>query len=238
MRYFPAFSSESLSVDYPVAGSVINCTDTEYNITYVIPECSNGYLILTRIVQSNFFVLTSYLPADGSSAFVVPADPADLGSNFILPNALLETFVCYYVKHDERNHCLAMHRRNKPFDIHAHYGLHQNIDLKAINVITPLLEQIFLSLPSSTSKNKSIKQFYKAVKFFISNPTEPGIYFENGHYALKDGYNTEGVYPFGPYQLKKKTFLILSALNRFQPLTASLLKNLVIIKMCSAMAAL
>ena len=203
MPYTANYDSKSLSFDYPVADSVLNCTDTEYNITYVMPECSNGCLILTRIVQSGFFVLTSYLPTDGSSAFVQPTDE---GSNFILPDALDEAFVCFYIKHDERNHCLAMHRRNKPFDIHAHYGLHQNIDLTVINVITPLLEQIFLSLPPSTSKIKSIKQFYKAVKFFISNPTEPGIYFENGHYALKDGYNTERAYPHGPYKLKKKRF--------------------------------
>ncbi|UYM15159.1 hypothetical protein [Endozoicomonas euniceicola] len=203
MPYSPAFSAKSLSVDYPVADSVLNCTDTEYNITYVIPECSNGCLILTRIVQSGFFVLTSYLPADGSSAFAVPTDE---GSNFTLPNALLKAFVRFYVKHYERNHCLAMHRRNAPFATHSHYGLHQNIDLQVINVITPLLRQILLSLPPSTSKSKSIKQFYKAVKFFIRNPTEPGIYFENGHYALKDGYNTESAYPHGPYKLKKNRF--------------------------------
>ena len=113
--------------------------------------------------------------------------PEDYGLSG-LPEALEEAFVHFTIVHQERNHCLAMHRRNDPFTTHTHFGLRHEINTQAI---TPLLRYILLPLPSSTSKSKTIKQFYKAVKYFIRKPAQPGIYFENGHYALKDGYMTE-----------------------------------------------
>ena len=190
MPYTSEYNWAPLSLPYPVADSSFNCTETEYNIAYVIPELSNGYLILTRIVDSLFFVLTTYLRFEE-------------GRRINLPDPLEKAFVHFTITHKEMNHCLAMHRRNHPFAGHTHFGLRHEIDLQAI---TPLLEYILLPLPASISKSKSIKQLYKAIDFFIKNPTESGIYFKNGHYALKDGYNTEGVYPFGPYKLKKKRF--------------------------------
>ncbi|MCW7554067.1 hypothetical protein NX722_15870 [Endozoicomonas gorgoniicola] len=190
MPYLRQYRRIPLSFRYPVADSVLNCTASEYNITYVMPEFSSACLILTRVFESRFFILTTYM------------HPEDYGLSD-LPEALQEAFVRFTLTHQERNHCLAMHRRNDPFATHSHFGLRHEINTQAI---TPLLRYILLPLPPSTSKSKTIKQFYKAVKYFIRKPAQPGIYFENGHYALKDGYMTEPTYPHGPYKLKKDAF--------------------------------
>ena len=55
MPYLRQYKRIPLSFRYPVADSVLNCTASEYNITYVMPELSSACLILTRVLESRFF---------------------------------------------------------------------------------------------------------------------------------------------------------------------------------------
>jgi len=44
------------------------------------------------------------------------------------------------------------------------------------------------------------------VDYLTHNHNEPGVYFDNGHFALKEGYRHNGVYIHGPYKRQQNRF--------------------------------
>ena len=177
-----------LNFEYPLRDSEIECTPYEFNITYVMPEIPDdlGNIILTQVAQSNFMVITTYC-----------------FPQIKMPKMLHDGFIRFYIQHHEKNHCLAMHKRSDPFSTHRHFGLVART-VTELDQLSSLLYYLFLPVQSfsgSGEKIESVRQFLYAVKYLVNHPEEPGIHFENGHYALRDGYNTDSVYFHGPYKL-------------------------------------
>ena len=196
MPYYPSSGrGPELNFEYPLRDSKPGCTPYEYNITYVMPEIpdDNGHIILTQVVQYDFQVITTYCYPElfGCQKF---------------PGSCFTTYIRFYIVHNERNHCLAMHKRSGPFSIHYHFGLNTK-SVTELWRLSPLLYYLFMPIESfrstdvNNSKYKCVAQFIYSVGYLVEHSEEPGINFENGHYALRDGYNTDSVYSHGPYKL-------------------------------------
>ena len=196
MPYYPYAGGGELNLEYPLQDSKLGCTPYEYNISYVIPEIPDdaGHIILTQVVQYDFLVITTYCRPD---IYNYP----------LCPRSFYHKFIRFCIYHDEKNHCLAMHKRSKPFStFHVHYGLNTK-SVTELRHLTPFLYYLFMPIESfrstdvDNSRYKCVDQFIYSVGYLIGHSEEPGINFENGHYALRDGYNTDSVYFHSPYKL-------------------------------------
>ena len=188
-------SGAALNFEYPLRDSKLSCTSYEFNITYVMPEVYNdrGHIILTQVVQSGFLVITTYCYPEKFRSVNLPSE-------------LENKFVRFYVLDNDKAHCLAMHKRENPFSIHEHIGLTMH-SVAELERLRELLYHVFMPMQRlqpagfASSISKPVNQLLYSVRYLVNHPEEPGINFENGHYALRDGYNPDSVYFRGPYKL-------------------------------------
>ncbi|UYM17519.1 hypothetical protein [Endozoicomonas euniceicola] len=196
MLYYPDAGGGEFNLEYPLQDSKLGCTPYEYNITYVMPEIPDdaGHIILTQVVQYDFLVITTY------------CYPLVYDRRCLCPENLRDKLYYFYILHDEKNHCRAMHKRSSPSSFHMHLGVEKCLatDLWSLyHVLYYLFLPIesFQSTSVDNSKHKSADQLIYAVRYLVNHPEQPGINFENGHYALRDGYNPDSAYFHGPYKL-------------------------------------
>ncbi|WP_330926396.1 hypothetical protein [Candidatus Sororendozoicomonas aggregata] len=165
----------------PLVNTRLETQNGNYSVLYAFSHIQSAYFIITRVVESEFFVITYY---------------AFEGSNFINQN--FNHYEFFWITESEPNHCLEMHIREKPFSPHFHRGLPFEFSYH-LEDIAPLLNYYFS--PLTDDPQKSTENFIKAIHFFQNNPMIPGIFFSDNEYAQTNGYNKNGLYPHGPYEL-------------------------------------
>ncbi|WP_330926397.1 hypothetical protein [Candidatus Sororendozoicomonas aggregata] len=178
-----------LNFKTPSVNTKIKTKNGNYSVLYAFNHVENARFIITRIMKSKFFVITCYAFQGAVSYTRKPADSKD------------PVFIChpyFIIQLYETCHCLEMHIREKPSDAHIHIGL-PFIFSYHLEYIAPLLNYYFS--PLTNDPQKSTENFIKAIHFFQRNPMIPGIFFSDNEYAQTNGYNENGIYPHGPYEL-------------------------------------
>ncbi|WP_330926398.1 hypothetical protein [Candidatus Sororendozoicomonas aggregata] len=172
----------------PLADTRIKTEIGNYSVLYAFNHVDNARFIITRIMKSKFFVITCYR-FKGCVDYIDPPASGDPVFNCI---------PYFFIYSNEANHCIEMHMRERPFSHHAHIGLPFRFSYR-LKDIAPLLNYYFS--PLTNDPQKSTKNFIKAIHFFQRNPMIPGIFFSDNEYAQTNGYNENGIYPHGPYEL-------------------------------------
>ncbi|WP_330926395.1 hypothetical protein [Candidatus Sororendozoicomonas aggregata] len=178
-----------IAFNTPSVDTKIETVNGNFSVLYAFNDVENAYFILTRVMQSQFFVITCYYFENAVSFSKKPEGSTD---------PVFDCHPCFLVQNYDTYHCLEMHIREKPTSKHNHIGLPFKFSYH-LEDIAPLLHYYFS--PLTDNPQKSAENFIKAIHFFQNNPMIPGIFFSDNEYAQINGYNKNGLYPHGPYEL-------------------------------------
>ena len=176
-----------LDFETPLVNTKLETGNGNYSVLYAFKHVENAYFIITRVMKSKFFVITRYFFEGFTSYYTA--------------ESMKRTFSyhpSFNIFNNETNHCLEMHIREKPFNPHMHIGFPFEFSYH-LEDIACLLN--FYFSPLTNDPQKSAENFIKAINLFQANPWIPGIYFSENEYAQTNGYNKNGIYLHGPYEL-------------------------------------